>query len=129
MAEQPTTSELILLRAFWRHGAMSARELHEATSAETNWSYSSTRKTLERMTAKGLVAVESVHRLKVYHARRSKLPTLAGLIAQFGANVLQTRETLPAAAFAQSALIDADEIDDLQALLDALATRAGEGEG
>lgn len=114
---KPSDSELCLLRALWRDGKLSAREIHDSTSQETNWSYSSTRKTLDRMLEKGLIDVEVLHGIKVFQAREKKLNTIAGLIRDFSRNILDTDTPLPAAAFVGSKLISEDEIAELDALL------------
>lgn len=114
---KPSDTELCLLRAIWRDGRLSAREIHQATEAETGWSYSSTRKTLDRMLDKGLISVSSVHGLKVFEARQTKLNTLATLIKDFSRNILDSDAPLPAAAFVGSKLITEGEIADLEALL------------
>lgn len=118
---RPTGSELKLLRALWSAPRLSAREIQDATETRTNWSYSATRTTLDRMEEKGLVKVSTVHGLKTYTAVQSKLTTLALLAQDFARNVLDSDTPLPAAAFANSKLLDADEIEDLQALLDSLS--------
>ena len=122
-APRPSGSELKLLRALWGAERLSAREIHDATEASTNWSYSATRTTLDRMEEKGLVTVTGVHGLKTYAAAQTKLAVLAVLAQDFARNVLDSDTPLPAAAFANSKLLDADEIEDLQALLDSLSER------
>jgi BlaI family penicillinase repressor len=115
---RPADSELKLLRALWGAPRMSAREVHEASLAQTQWSYSATRKTLDRMEEKGLVKIEIVHGVKTYAAARPKLETLAGLIKDFARSVLDADAPMPAATFASSRLLDEEEIAALQALLD-----------
>ncbi|MAI91926.1 BlaI/MecI/CopY family transcriptional regulator [Ponticaulis sp.] len=114
---KPSDSELILLKPLWQAPRLSAREIHDATLAETNWSYSSTRKTLDRMVEKGLIKTASVHGIKTFSAARPKLNTLAGLIREFSTNILGSDKPLPAAAFVGSSLITQDEIEELEALL------------
>ncbi len=126
---KPSDYELKLLRPLWRHPRLSAREIHEASQGETQWSYSATRKTLDRMVEKGLVRIESVHGLNTYAAMQSKVETLAGLMTAFARDVLELDAPLPAAAFTGSRLIDADEVEALEALLAKLAVDAREGEG
>jgi predicted transcriptional regulator len=116
---KPSDSELKLLRALWGATRLSAREVHDASLAETRWSFSATRKTLERMEDKGLVTVAAVHGVKTYAAARPKLETLAGLIKDFARSVLDQDAPMPAATFAKSRLLDADEIAALQKLLEA----------
>ncbi|EGF90536.1 penicillinase repressor family protein [Asticcacaulis biprosthecium C19] len=114
---RPTDFELKLLRPLWRRGRLSARELHEASAAETEWSYSATRKTLDRMVEKGMIRVEPVHGLNTYVALQSKLQTVAALASAFARDVLETDAPLPAAAFVHSKLVSHDEIAELEALL------------
>ena len=116
---RPSEYELKLLRALWRAPRLSAREIQDATSAETQWSYSATRKTLDRMEEKGLVRVELVHGVKTYAAARPKLETLAGLIRDFARNVLDADAPMPVAAFSHSKLLDDEEIRALEAMLEA----------
>jgi len=114
---KPSDAEFKLLRPLWRAGRMSAREIHESTVGETGWSYSTTRKTLDRMIDKGLVRTRPVHGLKTYAAAASKLETLARLANDFARNILDLDGPLPAATFANSKVVDADEIEALEALL------------
>ncbi len=115
---KPSEFELKLLRHLWRTRRLSAREIHEASQQQTQWSYSATRKTLDRMVDKGLISIELVHGIKTFAATHSKLETLAGLISDFARNVLDTDAPLPAATFAQSKIIDPGEIEALEALLE-----------
>lgn len=121
--DRPTEFELKLLRQLWRAERLSAREIHDASVAETAWSYSATRKTLDRMEEKGLVKVNPVHGVKTYTAARPKLETLAGLITDFARNVLDSDAPIPAATFVGSSLIDQDEIADLEAMLEDYAAK------
>ena len=114
---KPSESELSLLRALWEHERMSGREIHEETQAQTGWSYSSTRKTLDRMVDKGLIKVGVFHGLKVFEPKEPKLSVVAQLIRDFSRNILDSSSPLPAAAFTHSKLISADEIEELEALL------------
>lgn len=114
----PSESELKLLRHLWAAGRQSAREIHDGTTAQTQWSYSSTRKTLDRMADKGLVAIALVHGVKTFVPARSKLETVAALIQNFARNILDTDAPLPAAPFAHSRFIDEEELAALEELLE-----------
>jgi BlaI family penicillinase repressor len=122
---KPSDFELKLLRALWQAERLSAREIHDATAKETKWSYSATRKTLDRMEEKGLIKVEPVHGVKTYAAARTKVETLAGLIRDFARNVLDADAPMPVAAFSHSKLLDADEVRALEALLEAPEKKGG----
>ena len=122
---KPSDFELKLMRHLWRQGRLSARELHDASVAETQWSYSATRKTLERMVEKGLVKIEAVHGLNTYVAVQSKVETLAVLASAFARDVLDLDAPLPAAAFTGSRLVSPAEIAELEDLLARLSAKDG----
>ncbi|MES1158818.1 MAG: BlaI/MecI/CopY family transcriptional regulator [Terricaulis silvestris] len=122
---KPSDFELKLLRPLWRAPRLSAREIHDASSEDTRWSYSATRKTLDRMEEKGLIRVELVHGVKTYAAAQTKVETLAGLIRDFARNVLDADAPMPVAAFSHSKLLDDDELRALEAMLE--ADEEGEG--
>ena len=117
----PSNAELELLKALWRQGACSAREVHHGAAAALDWSYSSTRKTLERMVDKGLVEETVEHGLNMYRAKVGKVATLAALSTDFARRVLEIDGALPAQAFADSRLLSEQELQQLDALLRAPA--------
>ena len=117
IAPTPSNAELILLKSLWRHEVRSARELHNDVGPVLDWSYSSTRKTLERMVAKGLVSETDQHGIHVYRAVVGKVATLAALSADFIQRVLEIDGPLPVQAFADSRLLDVGELAELEALL------------
>lgn len=113
----PLITELALLKALWRQQPLSAREIHERVEDELGWSYSSTRKTLERMLEKGMVAQHVRHGVQVYEAVLDKVDTLAAFAREFGKRVMEIDTPLPAAMFTGSKLVDADELARLDQLL------------
>lgn len=122
---KPSDYELKLLRPLWKRKQLSAREIHDACFKETQWSYSATRKTLDRMVEKGLIEVEMVHGLKTFIPKQSKLETLAILASAFARDVLETDAPLPAAAFVNSKMVSKEEIKELQELLAKLSKENG----
>ena len=120
---KPSKYELKLLRHLWRHDRLSAREIHDASATETGWSFSATRKTLDRMVEKGLIHVERLHGMKTYLVSQTKLEMLAALVSAFARDVLDMDAPLPTAAFANSKLISPEEIKELEALLEKLAEK------
>jgi len=113
----PSISELSLLKALWRRQPLSARELHEKVVGELGWSYSSTRKTLERMLEKGMVRQELRHGVQVYEAVLEKVGTLAAFAHDFGRRVMEIDTPLPVAMFTGSKLVDDTELARLESLL------------
>lgn len=117
-SQKPSQSELAILKALWSSGRLSAREIHEAIAPELGWSYSSTRKTLDRMVEKGMLTTQDVHGIRVYGAKATKLATIAAMTRDFAARVLEINGALPVTAFTDSRLLSEAELEELQALLD-----------
>jgi BlaI family penicillinase repressor len=113
----PSITELTLLKALWRQQPLSAREIHDQVAQELGWSYSSTRKTLERMLEKGTVSQQVRHGVQVYEAVLEKVDTLAAFARDFGKRVMEIDTPLPVMMFTGSKLVDAQELARLDQLL------------
>ncbi|MES2114871.1 MAG: BlaI/MecI/CopY family transcriptional regulator [Pseudomonadota bacterium] len=113
----PSASELCLLKALWKQLPLSARELHQQVADELHWSFSSTRKTLERMLDKGLVGQQDLRGVHVYHASVDKVATLAAFAHDFGCRVMELDSPMPVAMFTGSKLVDRQELAELEQLL------------
>jgi len=113
----PSISELSLLKALWRQQPLSAREIHEQVAGELGWSYSSTRKTLERMLEKGMVSQQLRHGVQVYEAVLEKVGTLAAFAHDFGKRVMEIDTPLPVNMFTGSKLVDEQELARLEQML------------
>ncbi|HEX8615520.1 MAG TPA: BlaI/MecI/CopY family transcriptional regulator [Telluria sp.] len=113
----PSISELIVLKALWRQQPLSAREIHQQVEAELGWSYSSTRKTLERMLDKGSLRQATLHGVQVYEAVLEKVGTLASFAHDFGKRVMEMDAPLPVTMFTGSKLVDTAELTRLEQLL------------
>ena len=120
LIQRPSNAELELLKCLWQHKALSARELHDCAGQRLSWSFSSTRKTLERMLEKGLAKERDQHGIKVYRPAVSKVAVLADLVGDFGRRVLEIDGPLPVQAFADSRLLSEQEFAELAAKLSAL---------
>ncbi|MRV76189.1 BlaI/MecI/CopY family transcriptional regulator [Duganella sp. FT92W] len=113
----PSVTELSLLKCLWKQQPLSAREIHERVEEELGWSYSSTRKTLERMLEKGMVAQQTLHGVQVYTAALDKVGTLAAFAHDFGKRVMEMDAPLPVNMFTGSKLVDQRELAELEQLL------------
>ena len=113
----PSTPELCVLKALWRHSPLSARETHEAVEDELAWSFSSTRKTIERMMEKEMVSQHVRHGVQVYQASLDKVETLAAYAHDFGTRIMELDTPLPVNMFAGSKLVDAQELVQLEQML------------
>lgn len=113
----PSTPELCVLKALWRQAPLSAREIHDAVEDELAWSFSSTRKTVERMMEKQMVAQHVRHGVQVYEALLDKVETLAAYAHDFGSRIMELDTPLPVNMFAGSKLVDASELAQLEQML------------
>jgi BlaI family transcriptional regulator, penicillinase repressor len=113
----PSTPELCVLKALWRQAPLSAREIHEAVEDELAWSFSSTRKTVERMMEKQMIAQHVRHGVQVYEALLDKVETLAAYAHDFGTRIMELDTPLPVNMFAGSKLVDASELAQLEQML------------
>lgn len=117
----PNPTELEILKLLWKKQPLTAKEIHKHLESKYWWSYSSTRKTLERMGNKGILEIGSQGNKKIFKALLEKIPTLASCMKEFATNVLELDEPLPVAMFADSRLIDKKEINELEELLTQLS--------
>ena len=113
----PSPTELCLLKALWKDAPLSARDLHAHVEEELAWSYSSTRKTLERMLDKGIVAQATERGIQVYRPLLDKVDTLAAFARDFSHRVMEMDAPLAAAMFSGSKLVDDQELARLDTLL------------
>ena len=113
----PSVSELTLLKALWKQQPLSAREIHDAAADELAWSFSSTRKTLDRMLEKHMVSLQIVHGINVYSAQLEKVGTLAAFAHDFGRRVMEMDAPLPVTMFTGSKLVDQQELAQLEQML------------
>ena len=113
----PSVTELTLLKALWKEQPLSAREVHERAADELAWSFSSTRKTLERMLEKQMLAQSTRHGVQVYLPLLDKVTTLAAFARDFGKRVMEMDAPLPVNMFTGSRLVDSDELAKLEQML------------
>lgn len=113
----PSVTELTLLKALWKGQPLSARALHASVEAELGWSFSSTRKTVERMLEKGMLVQRSEQGVQVYETGADKVATLAAFAHDFGRRVMELDSPLPVTMFTGSKLVDQQELAQLEQLL------------
>jgi predicted transcriptional regulator len=112
-------TELAILKRLWTSGRQSAREIHDALSAETGWSHSTTRTLLTRMEEKGLLARSDVHGVAVYEAKQSRVSVLGAMARDLARDVFDIKGQLPASMFADSPHLSEGDLAELDAILNA----------
>lgn len=77
---RPTDSELSILRALWRLGPGTVRQVQDVLGGEETTGYTTVLKTLQIMTEKGLVDRDESARTHVYRPRLSEQGTQRQLV-------------------------------------------------
>jgi BlaI family penicillinase repressor len=126
MAGGYNNSELAILKQLWSADRMSAREVHDALSAETGWSLSTTRTMLTRMEEKGQVVRSDSHGVAVYEAAESRVQVLGAIARELTRQVFDIKGSVPASMFADSPHITADELDELDAIINSTPDKESE---
>jgi BlaI family transcriptional regulator, penicillinase repressor len=112
-----TKTELAILKRLWPVERLSAREVHDAVSGETGWSYSTTRTVLTRMEEKGLVKRAEVHGVAVYSATLTRVQVLGAMAKELTRQVFDIKGALPASMFAESPHLSEEDLAELDAIL------------
>ena len=115
---QLNRTELSIMKVLWHHGKASAREVHEEISQDFDWAYSTTRTNLERMVRKGLLRKKDFHGLFLYAPGVSKVAALAARVKEFAEQVLELDPAPVVSLFAEGNRLSAEEIEQLERLLD-----------
>ena len=114
---QLTAPELEIHKLLWQKQPMTGKALHAHLEPIYGWSYSSTRKTLERMVTKGMVRCESEGNKNIYFSLLEKVPTLAAYAQDFAKRVLEIDGPVPIAMFSDSQILAEGELAELEQLL------------
>ena len=117
MSATANKTELAVLKQLWPDARMSAREIHDAVSEETGWSYSTTRTVLTRMEEKGLVNRADAHGMAVYSAALTRVQVLGAMAKELTRQVFDIKGALPASMFADSPHLTKAELAELDAIL------------
>lgn len=114
---QLSDSELEVLKALWEKHPQSARELHDELATRTGWAVSTTRTVLERMRTKELVLRSESHGLAVFAPAKTKVEVLGNSLSHLFRKVLEVPGSLPVSALTGSAILNADELAELDRML------------
>ena len=112
-------SELTILKQLWVKSPKSAREVQDAISGETGWSYSTTRTLLTRMEEKGLLTRGDAHGVAVYAPALSRVQVLGAMARELTRQVFDIKGELPASMFADSPHLTKEDLAELDAILNA----------
>lgn len=123
----PNPSELVILKYLWNAGPKTARELHEAVGPSQDWQLSTTRTVLGRMESKGWVQRNGAVDPVTFEPLLDRVETLGSLVRHLARKVLDMDGPIPATMFAESPHLSDDELDELDAIINAAeALKSGE---
>jgi predicted transcriptional regulator len=77
---KPTEAELAVLRVLWARGPSTVREVHDTLAASRSVAYTTTLKTLQVMTEKGLTLRETQRGQHLYRSRHAEEETQRRLL-------------------------------------------------
>jgi predicted transcriptional regulator len=126
MSVTANKTELSVLKQLWPDERKSAREIHDAVSEETGWSYSTTRTVVTRMEEKGLLKRSEVHGVAVYTPALSRVAVLGAMARELTRQVFDIKSALPASMFADSPHLTKKELAELDAILNAEGEENGQ---
>jgi BlaI family penicillinase repressor len=115
---KPTDGELSILRALWKLGPATVREVHEALPEGSG--YTTTLKLMQIMADKGLVARDETARAHVYRAEATQEKTQKQLIGDLVERAFGGSPVQLAMQAISSKKTSAAELSELRALLDSL---------
>lgn len=120
---RPTDAELAILRALWKLGTATVREIHAELAHEQSTGYTTVLKLLQIMHEKGLVERDETQRAHLYRSAVAQQKTQRQLVRDlldraFGGssaalvlNALSAKKTSP------------EELDEIRRLLDELESK------
>ena len=117
--KKPSPTELVILKALWQQSPLSAKEVHDFVSEKLAWSYSSTRKTIDRMHDKGYLRVKILHGVKTFIPAVEKIEILANFVSDLTQRIMEVDSPLPISMFTDSKLLNENELDKLEQYINA----------
>ncbi|MEW6368761.1 MAG: BlaI/MecI/CopY family transcriptional regulator [Acidobacteriota bacterium] len=107
-------AEFDILRAMWKRGQQTVREVHEQLRTSHGWAYTTTKTMMDRMVAKKLLERVESHGIFLYRPLISRPAGMARWIQFLADRVLETDTDAVVSLFAASKAVTADEVDELE---------------
>lgn len=117
--ERPELSpaEWRLMKAVWKLGRPTVRQVHEAVVAETDWALATVKTMLRRMEAKGLLRTVPDREPRQYTAARTRRSLVSRSVERFLDTVLDGSLAPLVGYIARSKGLSAEELAELERLL------------
>jgi len=111
-------AEYDILRILWKEGKLTVREVHDQVHDIQKWAYTTTKTVMDRMAKKDFLKREKFHGIYLYRPQITRPAGLAKFIQFFADRVLETDIGSVVSMFAKSKTLNADEIKELEDLLE-----------
>jgi BlaI family transcriptional regulator, penicillinase repressor len=109
--------ELEIMKIIWKLEKASIREVHDKFTETVDLAYPTTKTTMDRMVEKGYLQRTNFHGVFLYESVLSKPSSIARLVQNFMENVLEIDKSAVANLFANSNLLNNEEIKELEELI------------
>jgi BlaI family transcriptional regulator, penicillinase repressor len=107
-------AEFDILRALWKNGQLTVREVNDQMQSAHGWAYTTTKTMMDRMVAKQLLERVDFHNIFLYRPLITRAAGLARWIHFFANRVLETDTAAVVSLFASSGSISRAEMDELE---------------
>ncbi len=117
-ARKPTEFELDLLRALWKRGSGTVRDLYEDLNQVRQLGYTSILKTLQIMTRKGLVHRADAGKAHIYRASSTEAQTQTQLIDDLSERLFAGSAAQLAMHAISNRVASSTELEQIKILID-----------
>ncbi|MFO7874667.1 MAG: BlaI/MecI/CopY family transcriptional regulator [Bacteroidales bacterium] len=114
---QPTENELKILQILWEMGPSSVREVHEKLGQHKDTGYTTTLKTMQIMTDKGLLTRDKDGRKHVYKAGVSREQTQQQVLGKMVKGLFEGSTSRLVMGALDNKTLSKDEVDEIKAYL------------
>lgn len=123
-SSQPTEVELQILKVLWERGRSTVREVHLVLAETRDTGYSTTLKMMQVMLEKGLLRRDDSVRPQLYRAAKSQANTQVQMLDDLTKRAFHGSATRLVMSMVSSGRLTADELAEIQRLIDGGETDA-----
>lgn len=111
-------AEYDILNVLWKKGKQTVREVHDQLSQSTQWAYTTTKTTMDRMTKKDLLRREDFHGIFLYKSLITRPKGMARFIQFFADRILEIDRGIVLNMLSENDTLSQNELEELKELLD-----------
>jgi len=115
---KPTDSELEILALLWEHGPSSVRDIHSQLSTKRDLYYTTTLKTMQLMTEKGILSRNTTQRSHIYYVIIEKKDVEKNLIEKLANTVFEGSASQLIMSVLGNSTPSKSELEEIKALIE-----------